>query len=549
MYRILVTDSLSAAGLDLLRNTDGFELVIPELKPGQKTLTLDELRAELQNADGIIVRSATKLKADALEGQNRLKIIVRAGVGVDNIDLVAATREGIVVMNTPVGNTVSTAEHTVAMMMSMSRQIPDAAASMREGRWDRKLFMGTQLSGKTLAVVGLGRIGMEVAKRARALEMRIIGYDPFLSDARAEEEHIELFRSVDDIVDECDFLTVHTPLNDQTRGIINAERMARMKKGVRIINCARGGIVDEAALAEALESGHVAGAALDVFENEVAGGSPLMQMPTVVATPHLGASTDEAQESVAFEAAELMVGFLKRSDFRQALNLIPISATEMADAENYLKIGYRLGMLMASLAKPKGIKSVDLEYCGEAADRQTKLISSAFTAGLLSGGTDNVNLVNAQSIAESMGIRISESSTAKAGAFSGTVGASLHTTDGDEIIAAGAMFGKFMRLVRLQRLQLDAFLDGWMLLYRHQDRPGLIGFIGQTLGKHNVNIGDMALGRDKENPGGESIAVLNLDNEPSAEVLDELRQHESVTSVRLVKLPSADAPLPWFGAP
>ncbi|MDA1015017.1 MAG: phosphoglycerate dehydrogenase [Planctomycetota bacterium] len=546
MYRILITDSLSTAGLDLLRETDGLEVVIPE----QKSLTVAELRDALQSTDGIIIRSATKLTAEVLDGQSRLKIIVRAGVGVDNIDIPAATRSGIVVMNTPAGNTTSTAEHTIAMMMALSRKIPNAAASTRSGQWDRKSFMGTQLSGKTLAVVGLGRIGMAVAKRAQGLEMQVIGYDPFLAEERAAEEKIELFRNVDDVVDRCDYVTVHTPLTDETRGIINAERIARMKKGVRILNCARGGIVDEAALADALNSGHVAGAALDVFENESPGGSPLMAMENVVATPHLGASTGEAQELVAVEAAELMIGFLKRNDFRQALNLVPISATEMSEATPYLNISYRLGLLLAQLAKPKGIKSAEVDYRGDAAERQTKLMTAAFTAGLLGGGSDeNVNLVNAESVAAGIGIRITETKNPNPGAFSSMIEASLYTDDGKELIAAGTMFGRYLRLVRLQRLQLDAFLDGWMLMYKHYDRPGVIGFIGQTLGNHNVNIGDMALGRDKEHPGGESIAVLNIDSEPSQEVLRELERHDSVIAVKLVKLPDANEPLPWFGAP
>ena len=294
--RVLITDNLSPAGLDLLRKA-GLEI---DLRSG---LTPPQVREALQTADGIIIRSGTTLTPEILQGQPRLKAIVRAGVGVDNIDIPSATREGIVVMNTPAGNTTSTAEHTIAMMMALSRNIGPAAASMKGGKWDRKSFTGTQLSGKTLAVVGLGRIGMAVARRAIGLEMKVIGYDPFLSTQKGAEQGIEVVRNIDELIERCDLLTVHTPLTDETRGVINAARIARMKKGVRIINCARGGIVDETALADALESGHVAGAALDVFVQEPPKDQRLIMLPNVLATPHLGASTDEAQELVAIEAA------------------------------------------------------------------------------------------------------------------------------------------------------------------------------------------------------------------------------------------------------
>lgn len=541
MYRILVSDKLSPAGLKILEETPGIEL---DVRPG---LSPEEVREALKQADGIIIRSGTKLTAEILKDQPRLRGIVRAGVGVDNIDLEAATREGIVVMNTPAGNTTSTAEHSVAMLMALSRNIGPAAASMREGKWDRKLFTGTQLAGKTLGVVGLGRIGLSVARRALGLEMRVIGYDPFLSAERAAEQGIELSRDIDEVVTQCDFLTVHTPLTDETRGIINAERIAKMKPGVRIINCARGGIVDEEALADAIESGHVAGAALDVFVTEPPSESRLPKLPGVLCTPHLGASTDEAQESVALEAAEILTGFLLRNEVRHAVNMAPVSAAEMQDMKMHLDLTRRLGLLLAQLNKSGAVRSAHIEFRGEAATKNIKLMTASFAAGLLEAALDeSVNIVNAELMAQERGIEITESLTTETGAFSSMITTKL-VGDDREFIAAGTIFGhEFLRLVRLGPFQLDAYLDGLLLIYRHRDVPGLIGYIGTIFGKHQVNIAHMALGRAKNEPGGDSIAVLNLDNEPSAEAMEQAAQHPEVTAVELVKLPPAGAPLPWL---
>ncbi len=539
MHRVLITDNLSPAGLKILEETSGIEVDV------RKGLSPEEVREALKDADGIIIRSGTKLTAELLKDQPRLKVIVRAGVGVDNIDLQAATREGIVVMNTPAGNTTSTAEHTIAMLMALSRNIAPASASMREGKWERKKFTGTQLAGKTLAIIGLGRIGQAVARRARGLEMTVIGYDPFLSAERAAEQGIELFRDVDELVVRCDYLTVHTPLTDETRSIVNAERIAKMKQGVRIINCARGGIVDETALAEGVHSGHVAGAALDVYTHEPPEGSPLLDLPGVLTTPHLGASTDEAQESVALEAADIIGGFLLRSEVRYAINVAPISAAEIQDVKAYLDLGRRLGLFLAQRNKSGGLRAAKVHYRGEAAGKQTKLITASFAVGLLESALDeNVNLVNAETLAHERGIEITESSSSEAGDFSTMVTATVLTDDG-ELTAAGTVFGhEFLRLVRLGEFQLDAYLDGALLLYFHRDVPGLIGFIGTVCGKHKVNIAHMALGRAGNMPGGDSVAVLNLDNEPPAEALAEIATHPEVTGVELVKLPPAGAPLP-----
>ncbi len=542
-YRVLVADDLSPAGLDLLARAPEIEVV------NKACASLEELRAELAQADGVIVRSKTKLGPEALEGQKRLKVIVRAGVGVDTIDLPTATRQGIVVMNTPAGNTTSTAEHTLAMLMALSRNLGPAYQSMREGKWDKKSFQGTQLAGKTIGVIGLGRIGLTVARRCHALEMKVLGYDPFLTEERAAAEGIELFRNVDDLVSRCQFVTVHTPLTEETRGLINAERIARMPQGVRIINCARGGIVDEAALAAAIESGHVAGAALDVFVQEpLPADHPLRKLKNTLLTPHLGASTEEAQEQVALEAAEIITAFLLRGEIRHAVNMIPVSAQEMKGLRPYLDLGWRLGLLLAQLTQGRPHQAARLQFRGDAAQRPIKLITSAFTAGLLSTALpDSVNILNAEMLAKDRGIEISATGSSEVGAFSTLIAASVET-DAGVIHAAGTTFGnEFLRLVKLDNFQMDAYLDGLMLLYRHRDRPGLIGAIGTTFGRHNVNISHLALGRERNEPGGQAIAVLNLDNEPSAMALAEVAAHPDVTGVELVKLPPAGAPLPWFG--
>ena len=543
MHRVLITDSLSKAGLKVLEQTPGIEVVI------RSGLTPQQVREELKSVDAIIIRSGTTLTAEILEGQERLKCIARAGVGVDNINLEAATRAGVLVMNTPSGNTISTAEHTFAMMLALSRNIGPAHASMKAGKWDRKSFQGTQLAGKTLAVLGLGRIGLSVAARARAFEMNVLGYDPLISEEKCKELGIQLFRDVDEIVTRCDYLTVHTPLTEETRGIINAERLAKMKKGVRIINCARGGIIDEQDLAAAIESGHVAGAALDVFVDEPPTDRRLVDLPKVLATPHLGASTDEAQEMVSIEAAELVVAYLQRNEIRCAVNMAPVSAQEMSELQHYLNLCYRLGLLSAQMIRGQGLKSAEVVYRGDAASRKTRLLTNAFTAGLLEGALDeSVNVINATSVAQARGIHIRESATGDCENFASVVSVIVETGQG-RFEASGTIFGnQFMRLVRLNEFQFEAYLDGLLLIYRHRDVPGVIGFIGTHLGEDNVNIAQMALGRRSQAPGGAAAAILNLDSTPSAETLSKIRAYQPDTKVDIVRLPPANAGLPWLTA-
>jgi len=539
--RVLITDNLSEAGLAILRESSELEIVMG---------SPENVREQLQDVEGVIIRSATKLTAEVLAGQPRLKVIVRAGVGVDNVDLDAATREGIIVMNTPAGNTTSTAELAFALMASLSRNIPQAAATMKSGGWDRKKFTGSQLAGKTLAVIGLGRIGLTLAKRALAFEMKVIGYDPFLSEERAREFGIELFREVDDVIDKCDYISVHTPLTPETKGLINAERMKKMRPGTRIINCARGGIVDEADLVEAVKNGTIAGAGLDVYPQEPPpADDPIRGVDNIITTPHLGASTEEAQEAVAVEAADITTAFLVNNEVRHAINMAPISGTELQESKAYLDLGYRLGLLQTQLLKQRfksaGIQEAKITYRGEVSEKKTRLITSAFVAGLLSSGAEEpANIINAESIARERGIQITESSSRDGGDFTSVVNTTL-VTDNGEFSVSGTIFGdRFLRLVRLDGFHLDAYLDGQLLIFRHEDKPGLIGFIGTVCGKHDVNISHMSLGRADN--GGDALAVLNLDSVPSEEAAAEILANAAVTGIDLVALPKAGEPLPWL---
>src|SRR4051812_37578222 len=389
MARVIVLDTLAPEGLEMLEAAPGIEF---EVRTGLKG---DALRNALAEFDGAICRSGVKITAEALEGNRRLKAIVRAGVGTDNIDKDAATKQGIVVMNTPGGNTLSTAEHTIALLLALSRNIAPAYRSLVEGRWERNKYMGTQVAGKMLGIVGLGRIGVAVAKRARALEMNILGYDPFMSKERAKELGIEPMETVADMLPRVDYLTVHTPLTDETRGLVGKTQLEKMKKGVRLINAARGGIYDEAALAEGLKSGKVGGVALDVYATEPCTNSPLFGLPGVVCTPHLGASTEEAQTQVAIEAVELLSAYLTTGAIRHAVNVASLDPKTLASLRGYLDVAHRLGMLLAGMG-PGGMRACRLMYRGEIAEKETKILTAVFTAGLLQGALDQeINLVNA----------------------------------------------------------------------------------------------------------------------------------------------------------
>ncbi len=539
MPRVLVADKLEAPGLELLRQA-GIEL---DERAGLKGAALQEA---LRAADGVIVRSKPDVTAADLENPGKLRVIVRAGVGVDNIDLGAATRKGILVMNTPGGNTVSTAEHTITLMMSLARHIPSAEASFRAGKWERTKFVGTQLAGKTLGVVGLGRIGREVARRAAGLDMKVVGYDPFLAPAGAAQLNLETVTDLASLLPRCDFLTVHTNLTDETRDLVNARELALLPKGARVINCARGGIINELALAEALRSGHLAGAALDVFEKEPPPADhPLLKAPNVVLTPHLGASTVEAQVSVAKEAAQLLIDYLLRGVVGFAVNMAAVDRAELAEVRLYVDLARRLGLLHAQMCDGV-IRKAELTYRGDVARRSTRLITAAFAAGLLELRLEqNVNIVNAPLLAAERGIEIVQQSSSQKGDFSTLLTADVHT-DKKVYTAGGTLFGnQYLRLVQLGPYHLDAYMDGVMLLFSHRDLPGLIGFIGNIFGKHQVNIAQMTVGRQQA--GGEAIAVLNLDSPPPEEAIKEVRTHPQISSVSVVKLPRAGELPPWFG--
>jgi D-3-phosphoglycerate dehydrogenase len=538
MPRVFLSDKLESSGLDMLQQA-GLEL---DNRPG---LTGTALQEALRAADGMVVRSGTRVTAELLQDPGRLRAIVRAGVGVDNIDVAAATRKGIVVMNTPGGNTVSTAEHTVTLLMALARHIPAADASVHQGKWERGKFVGNQLAGKTLGIVGLGRVGREVARRAAGLDMKVVGYDPFLAPDRAGQLGIEAVHGLEELLPRCDFLTVHTPLTEETRDLIGAAQLARMRPGARVINCARGGIINEEALAQALASGHIAGAALDVFVQEPPGGNPLLKLPNVVATPHLGASTVEAQESVAREAAQLLIDFLTRGVVQFAVNMAAVDRTELEELRLYVDMARRLGLLQAQMSQGP-IRRAELSYRGEVARRSTRLITAAFTAGLLESHlAQDVNIVNAELLARERGIEIVEQISPKKGDFGTLIKADVQT-EKKTYTAAATLFGnQYLRLVQLGPYHLDSFLDGIMLIFTHRDVPGLIGFIGTIFGKHQVNIAQMTVGRQQ--PGGEAIAVLNLDTQPPEQALTEVRSHPKISSLSVVKLPAAGEMPAWFG--
>lgn len=539
MARVLVADKLEPAGVDILRAA-GLEA------DARHGLTGDALREALAQADGAIVRSATRVTAELLDAAPKLRAVVRAGVGVDNIDVAAATRKGVVVMNTPGGNTVSTAEHTMALLLALARHVAAADASVRQGKWERGRFVGAQLAGRTLGVVGLGRVGREVARRAAAFDMKVVGFDPFVTPERVGQLGVAAAASLDALLPRCDFLTVHTPLTEQTRDLIGAVQLARLPKGAGVVNCARGGIINESALADALRSGHLAGAALDVFgEEPPPAGHPILGLPNVVVTPHLGASTVEAQESVAREAAQLMADFLTRGSVQFAVNMPALDRSELAELRPYVNMAWRLGLLHSQTAKG-AIRRAELSYRGEVARWGTRLVTAAFAAGLLESRLEeNVNAVNAELLTRERGIELVEEISPKKGDFGTLVQARL-VTDRGENVAAATLFGKqFLRLVQLGPHRLDAYLDGNLLVLTHLDVPGLVGHIGTILGRHQVNIAQMTVGR--EVPGGEAIAVLNLDSAPPDEVLREVGDHPRVRSLELVKLPPAGRTPAWFG--
>ncbi len=542
MPSVIVLDTLSQEGLDLLEAAPGISY---EVRTGLKG---DALRDALAQFDGAICRSGVKITSESLEGNRRLRAIVRAGVGTDNIDRAAATRAGVVVMNTPAGNTLSTAEHAITLMLALSRNVAPAFQGLREGRWDRSKYMGAQVAGKTLGVVGLGRIGLAVASRAQALEMKVLGYDPFMAKDRAKQLGIELVETVDEMLPQVDYLTVHTPLTDETRNMIDMPQLDRLKPGVRLINAARGGIYNEAALVEGLKTGKIGGVALDVFVEEPCTTSPMFGMPNVLCTPHLGASTEEAQTQVAVEAVQLLTDFLSTGQIKNAVNIASLDAKMLESLRGYLEVAYRLGRLAAGLV-PSGLKSARLTYRGEIAAKDTKVLTSAFSAGLLQSALeDEANLVNASLLLEERGIRLAIEERIDMGAFRSTMTVELADDKGATRKATGTVFGQAMpRLVSLDGYKLEAYLDGYMLVFTHKDVPGIIGSVGTAFGQHNVNIAQMAVGRAGDAPGGQAVGILNLDGDPPAAALEAVRSLPAITSALVINLPKAGELPSWLG--
>ena len=538
MSRIIVLDDIAAEGLAILDAAEGIEYEI------RTKLAGDELKQALAEFDGAVCRSGVKITAESLEGNKRLKVIVRAGVGTDNIDKEAASRLGVVVMNTPTGNTVSTAEHALALMVGLSRNLAPAHASLKSGAWDRKKFKGSQLSGKTLGVVGLGRIGQEVAFRAKAFGMEIIGFDPFLSKDRADELGIRKVDAVADMLPEIDYMTVHTPLTPETEGLISTEQIKAMKPGVRLINCARGGIYDEAALVEGLKSGHLGGVALDVYKSEPCTDSPLFAMENVLCTPHLGASTEEAQIGVAVEAVELCINYLSTGEIRSAVNTISLDPQTLKALRSYADVAHRLGLLLGQWHNG-AIQKCELQFNGEIAEKDTRLLMSAFCAGLIENHAEDANIVNAELLCRERGIEMVRTSNPGHGTFSSIISAKV-IGDGKEHTASGTVFGKDMpRLVKLGEYRTEAYMDGNLMIFTHRDVPGIIGFVGGVLADEKVNIAQMAVGRESDQ-GGPAIGVLNLDSAASDAALKRVTENEGIESAQSIQMPPAGELPAWL---
>jgi D-3-phosphoglycerate dehydrogenase len=527
-YRILAADGVSPKGIALLAESPHFEV---EVSGGLKE---DELIARIGTLDALIVRSQTKVTAKALEAATRLKVIGRAGVGVDNVNVEAATERGIVVMNTPGGNTISTAEHTFSLLLSLARKIPQAHASIVAGKWDRKSFEGTELCHKTLGIVGMGRIGGEVARRAIAFGMNVIAYDPYLVPSRARSLQVELADDLGALLARADFITVHMPLTSETNKIIGADAIAQCKKGVRIINCARGGLVDEAALFAALQSGQVAGAALDVYEKEPPPEDfPLRALPNVVLTPHLGASTAEAQESVGVEIAQAISEYLVNGIINNAVNAPSVDLRTLEVLRPYLALGEKMGRLLAQIA-PTRLEKLSVHYTGKVSEVETIPVTRSVIKGLLYKTSEvAVNEVNAPRAAANLGLAVTESKRAEGGDFTDLI--TVEATKGDaRYEVAATIVGVRPRIVRINGHNLEAAPQGVLMMVENKDRPGMVAWIGTLLAKAQINIAGMALSRGEA--GGNALSIYNLDSIPSPELIREIQEGQGILTVQVAQL-------------
>ena len=525
--KILICDGMDDSGLELLKAAEGIEVDAPE------QLGAEEIKARLPEYDAVVVRSRTRMTADMIESGSRLKVIGRAGTGVDNIDVQAASNRGILVMNTPGANAMAAAEHTLAMMLSLARHVPQATQSMREGKWEKKRYMGTELYKQTLGVIGLGKIGSLVADRALAMKMDVLGYDPHILPEAAAIQGIELV-SLEDLLARSDFITLHTPSTTETRFIINEQNLARTKLGVRIINCARGDLVDENALVEALKSGRVAGAALDVFNREPPEGSPLLTLQNVIFTPHLGASSVQAQTNVARAIAGQILDFLQLGIIRNAVNFPSISPRDYEKVRPYLLLAEKLGSLQGQLVSP--VQRLEIEYSGaELQEVPLQPLTQTVIKGLLDPIlAEKVNLVNAHLLLKQRQIELVTSTSSEARGYTGQITVRARGKRGESSVSGAVFQGEELRLVRINNFRLEAELEGINLLVHNVDKPGIIGFIGTTLGNFEVNIANMHLARSPEKD--KAIAIILLDNEAPPEALETLRNHPFMLSVQQVRL-------------
>lgn len=525
--KVLVSDVLSEVGVKIFKETPGIEV---DVNTG---LPPEELKKIIGMYDGLVIRSATKVTEDIIEAAKSLKVIGRAGIGLDNVDIPAASRRGIVVMNTPDGNTITTAEHALAMMMALSRNIPQATASLKSGKWEKKILKGRELFNKTLGLIGAGHIGSIVAERARGLKMKVIVYDPYLKPETVEKLDLEPV-SLDELLSRADYITIHTPKTKETANLINKKTISKMKKGAMLINCARGGIVNEDDLYDALASGNLGGAALDVFGTEPPGEIKLMSLPNFVCTPHLGASTWEAQDNVAKDVALQIVDYLLNGSVKNAVNVPSISAGLMATLKPYVVLAERMGAFQAQLAESP-ITEAKINYSGAVTEHDTGPLTTAMLKGLLTPALrDEVNYVNAPHVAADRGIKVVESKSSTSEDFTNLIALTVKTTGGMNVIS-GTIFGKTMpRILRINDFYLEAVPEGYSLLIQNSNKPGVIGHITSTLGKHDVNISRMAVGEAREK--NHNIIFLTTSSEVGDKILEELRSLEDVVSIRKIEL-------------
>jgi D-3-phosphoglycerate dehydrogenase len=531
--KIVVAEKIASSAIDLLKQHAGWTVITPDQITGN-------LPEHLKGADALIVRSAVDVGDALLAHADKLRVIGRAGVGVDNVDLHAATRKGIAVMNTPGGNAVAVAEQTLGMMISLARFLPRADRLMHEGKWEKKSLQGTELRGKTLGIVGLGRIGMEVARRALAFKMNVITHDPFITPAVVEDLGIKLL-PLDEVFAKADYLTLHLGVTPQTVGLINAESLAKMKQGVRIVNCARGELIDEAALLEALKSGQVAAAALDVFREEPAKNSPFAALENVVLTPHIGGSTKEAQDAVGVQIAQQVVEYLTKGVFQNAVNVPSVSYEEYLQMQPYIVLAERLGAFAAHVMTTNPLKEIAIRYSGHIGAWKTELVRNAAVMGVLNQlVADHANVVNATSMAEARGIRITE--TGKAQKDNGTrdiMTITLQSAAGEQVVRGTVLHGSSPRLLSVDGIDIETLLEGHLVFMRNLDVPGVIGQVGTILGKNKVNIADFSLGREEQ--AGEprhALAVVRVDGQVPESVLQELRKASGVQDVKTIYLPA-----------